>query len=67
MTTNGREAAPLKIERFQPEGTKVRMSAGQPSYSHVVTISGTGKLVDMRAQMDPDVMVEIEAVAVVYS
>ena len=33
----------LKIERFQPEGMNVRMSGGQPSYSHVVTVSGTGK------------------------
>jgi enamine deaminase RidA (YjgF/YER057c/UK114 family) len=35
----------LKIERFQPEGMNVRMSGGQPSYSHVVTVSGTGKIV----------------------
>ena len=32
----------LKIERFQPEGMNVRMSGGQASYSHVVTVSGTG-------------------------
>ena len=30
----------LKIERFQPKGMNVRMSAGKPSYSHVVTVSG---------------------------
>jgi hypothetical protein len=35
----------MKIERFQPEGMNVRMSGGQPSYSHVVTVSGTGKIV----------------------
>ena len=35
----------LKIERFQPEGMNVRMFGGQPSYSHVVTVSGTGKIV----------------------
>ena len=35
----------LKIERFQPEGMNVRMSGGQPSYSHVVTVSGTAKIV----------------------
>ena len=35
----------LKIERFQPEGMNVRMSAGKPSYSHVVTVSGSGKIV----------------------
>jgi len=52
----------LKIERFQPEGMNVRMSGGQPSYSHVVTVSGADKIVyidgncvgkgDMRAQME---------------
>ena len=35
----------LKIERFQPEGMNVRMSGGKPSYSHVVTVSGSGKIV----------------------
>ena len=56
----------LKIERLQPEGMNVRMSGGKPSYSHVVTVSGSGKIVytagqlardidgncDMRAQME---------------
>jgi hypothetical protein len=36
----------LKIERFQPEGMNVRLSGGQPSYSHVVTVSGTGNAMD---------------------
>jgi hypothetical protein len=35
----------LKIERFQPEGMNIRMSGGKPSYSHVVTVSGSGKIV----------------------
>ena len=35
----------LKIERFQPEDMNVRMSGGKPSYSHVVTVSGSGKIV----------------------
>src|SRR6201987_3709968 len=35
----------LKIERFQPEGMNVRMSGGKHSYSHVVTVSGSGKIV----------------------
>jgi hypothetical protein len=43
-TAIGRGTMALKIERFQPEGMNVRMSAGQPSYSHVVTVSGTGKI-----------------------
>jgi 2-iminobutanoate/2-iminopropanoate deaminase len=45
----------LKIERFQPEGMNVRMSAGQPSYSHVVTVSGTGKLVYTAGQLARDI------------
>ena len=45
----------LKIERFQPEGMNVRMSAGQPSYSHVVTVSGTGKLVYIAGQLARDI------------
>src|SRR5580704_14183878 len=50
----------LKIERFQPEGMNVRISNGQPSYSHVVTVSVT-------RLAGPDFMVEIESVAVVNS
>src|SRR3954447_8785005 len=45
----------LKIERFQPEGMNVRMSAGKPSYSHVVTVSGTGKLVYTAGQLARDI------------
>ena len=44
----------LKIERFQPEGMNVRMSGGQPSYSHVVTVSGTGKIVYIAGQLARD-------------
>src|ERR1700680_4929174 len=45
----------LKIERLQPAGMNVRMSAGKPSYSHVVTVSGTGKLVYIAGQLARDV------------
>jgi 2-iminobutanoate/2-iminopropanoate deaminase len=45
----------LTIERFQPEGMNVRMSGGQPSYSHVVTVSGTGKLVYIAGQLARDI------------
>src|SRR6266571_7926527 len=45
----------LKIDRFQPEGMNVRMSNGQPSYSHVVTVSGTGKIVFIAGQLARDV------------
>ena len=45
----------LKIERFQPEGMNVRMSGGHPSYSHVVTVSGTGKIVYTAGQLARDI------------
>ena len=45
----------LKIERFQPEGMNIRMAAGQPSYSHVVTVSGTGRLVYTAGQLARDI------------
>jgi len=45
----------LRIERFQPEGMNVRMSGGQPSYSHVVTVSGTGKIVYIAGQLARDI------------
>src|SRR5712692_8099046 len=45
----------LKIERFQPEGMNVRISNGQPSYSHVVTVSGTGKIVYTAGQLACDI------------
>ena len=46
---------PLKIEKFQPEGMNVRLSAGQPSYSHVVTVNGSGKLVFIAGQLARDI------------
>ena len=46
---------PLKVERFQPEGMNVRMMAGQPAYSHVVTVSGTGKIVYIAGQLARDI------------
>jgi enamine deaminase RidA (YjgF/YER057c/UK114 family) len=45
----------LKIERFQPEGMNVRMSAGKPSYSHAVTVEGGGKLVYVAGQLARDI------------
>ena len=45
----------LKIERFQPEGMNVRMSDGKPSYSHVVTVSGSGKIVYTAGQLARDI------------
>ena len=46
---------PLTIERFQPEGMNVRMSNGQPSYSHVVTVSGSCKIVYIAGQLARDI------------
>ena len=45
----------LKIERFQPESMNVRMSGGKPSYSHVVTVSGSGKIVYTAGQLARDI------------
>jgi enamine deaminase RidA (YjgF/YER057c/UK114 family) len=45
----------LTVERFQPPGMNVRLSAGQPSYSHVVTVSGTGKIVYIAGQLARDI------------
>ena len=44
----------LKIERIQPEGMNVRLSGGNPSYSHVVTVSGGGKIVHTAGQLARD-------------
>jgi 2-iminobutanoate/2-iminopropanoate deaminase len=41
--------------RFQPEGMNVRMSGGPPSYSRVVTVSGTGKIVYIAGQLARDI------------
>jgi 2-iminobutanoate/2-iminopropanoate deaminase len=41
----------LEIERLQPDEMNVRMMAGQPAYSHVVTVSGTGKIVYIAGQL----------------
>ena len=46
----------LTVERFQPEGMNIRMSAGKPSYSHVVTVSGTGKIVYTAGQLARDIV-----------
>jgi reactive intermediate/imine deaminase len=44
----------LKIERFQPEGMHIRRSGGQPAYSHVVTVDGSGKIVYIAGQLARD-------------
>jgi enamine deaminase RidA (YjgF/YER057c/UK114 family) len=44
----------FKIERSQPAGMNVRLSGGQPAYSHVVTVSGSGKIVFIAGQLARD-------------
>jgi enamine deaminase RidA (YjgF/YER057c/UK114 family) len=41
----------VKVERFQPPGMDVRMQDGKPAYSHVVTVTGTGKLIFVAGQL----------------
>jgi 2-iminobutanoate/2-iminopropanoate deaminase len=45
----------VEINRIQPEGMHVRMSGGQPSYSHVVTVSGDAKIVYIAGQLARDI------------
>lgn len=44
----------VKVERFQPEGMDIRMQDGKAAYSHVVTVTGTGKLVFIAGQLARD-------------
>jgi enamine deaminase RidA (YjgF/YER057c/UK114 family) len=46
----------IEREKIQPDGIHVRMMVGQPAYTHVVTVSGTGKMVFVGGQLarDPD-------------
>lgn len=44
----------VKIERFQPAGMDVRMQEGKAAYSHVVTVTGPGKLIYVAGQLGRD-------------
>jgi len=46
----------IKREKIQPVGIHVRMMADQPAYTHVVAVSGTGKMIFVAGQLarDPD-------------
>ena len=44
----------VKVERFQPAGMDIRMQDGKAAYSHVVTVTGTGKLVFIAGQLARD-------------
>ncbi|HEX3863339.1 MAG TPA: RidA family protein [Stellaceae bacterium] len=45
----------LTIERKQPPGMNVRMSGGQPSYSHVVSVNGPGRTIYIAGQLARDI------------
>jgi 2-iminobutanoate/2-iminopropanoate deaminase len=55
VSTSGTKAMTIKVDRLQPEGMNVCMSAGPPSYSHDVTVSGTGEIVFIAGQLARDV------------
>ena len=44
----------IKREKIQPKGIHIRMMAGQPAYTHVVTVSGTGKMIFVAGQLARD-------------
>jgi enamine deaminase RidA (YjgF/YER057c/UK114 family) len=44
----------IKREKIQPQGLHIAMRAGHPAYTHVVTVSGTGKLVFVAGQLARD-------------
>src|SRR4029077_14822999 len=44
----------IKCEKIQPQGIHVRMVEGQARYTHVVTVSGTGKLIFVAGQLARD-------------
>jgi 2-iminobutanoate/2-iminopropanoate deaminase len=44
----------IKREKIQPEGVHVVIRAGQPAYTQVVTVSGTGKMIFVAGQLARD-------------
>ena len=44
----------IKREKIQPQGQHVVMRAGHPAYTHVVTVSGTGKMIFVAGQLARD-------------
>ena len=44
----------IKREKVQPKGIHVRMMAGQPAYTQVVTVSGTGRQIFVAGQLARD-------------
>ena len=44
----------IKREKIQPKGIHIRMMAGQPAYTQVVTVSGTGRQIFVAGQLARD-------------
>ena len=44
----------IKSEKIQPQGVHIVMRAGHPAYTHVVTVSGTGKMIFVAGQLARD-------------
>src|ERR1700736_2888745 len=47
-------ARAIKREKIQPKGIHVRIMAGQPAYTQVVTVSGTGRQIFIAGQLARD-------------
>src|SRR6202035_5816613 len=48
------DAMAIKREKIQPKGIHVRIMAGQPAYTQVVTVSGTGRQIFVAGQLARD-------------
>src|SRR6266403_3475011 len=48
------DAMAIKREKIQPKGIHLRMMAGQPAYTQVVTVSGTGRQIFVAGQLARD-------------
>jgi enamine deaminase RidA (YjgF/YER057c/UK114 family) len=44
----------IKREKIQPQGMHVRIMAGQPAYSQIVMVSGTGRQIFVAGQLARD-------------
>ena len=44
----------IKREKIQPKGIHIRMMAGQPAYTQVVVVSGTGRQIFIAGQLARD-------------
>jgi 2-iminobutanoate/2-iminopropanoate deaminase len=44
----------IKREKIQPKGIHIRMMAGQPAYTQIVTVSGTGRQIFVAGQLARD-------------